>query len=147
MTNCQRGRVLIERSGMVPDVFRGDDSRAQRLVTLKGSAEPSRNQCLERVNVAGCGPLDQILVANGRHSDALRHVHTIKTTAGMVAFGSAEMIVAVCTRDLRYSRPSGLAEMAERTGQQPVRSSLMVGDTGLEPVTSCMSSKCSNQLS
>ena len=23
----------------------------------------------------------------------------------------------------------------------------MVGDTGLEPVTSCMSSKCSNQLS
>ena len=24
---------------------------------------------------------------------------------------------------------------------------IMVGDTGLEPVTSCMSSKCSNQLS
>jgi hypothetical protein len=24
---------------------------------------------------------------------------------------------------------------------------VVVGDTGLEPVTSCMSSKCSNQLS
>jgi len=60
----------------------------------KGSVEPSRNQRLERVNVAGCGPLDQVLVANGHHPDALRHVHTIRTTADGLALGTADLIVA-----------------------------------------------------
>ena len=44
-----------------------------------------------------------------------------------------------------------LSEYAERRGlvlALPARLEVvMVGDTGLEPVTSCMSSKCSNQLS
>ena len=34
-----------------------------------------------------------------------------------------------------------------RYGGHFVLTEAMVGDTGLEPVTSCMSSKCSNQLS
>ena len=44
-----------------------------------------------------------------------------------------------------------VTEYAERRGlvlALPARLGVvMVGDTGLEPVTSCMSSKCSNQLS
>jgi hypothetical protein len=52
------------------------------------SVEPSCNQNLERVNVAGCRPLDQVLVANGHHPDALRHVHTIETTADGSALGT-----------------------------------------------------------
>ncbi len=46
---------------------------------------------------------------------------------------------------MRIPRATDLTVEAQQTGS--LSTNRMVGDTGLEPVTSCMSSKCSNQLS
>lgn len=53
----------------------------------EGSVQPSRNQRLEGVNVATGGPLDEILVADSHYANALRHFHTIETTANGPALG------------------------------------------------------------
>ena len=55
----------------------------------EGTAQPVGNQRLEGVNVASGGPLDEVLVADSHHADALRHVHTIETTADGLALGAA----------------------------------------------------------
>ena len=56
--------------------------------------------------------------------------------------------VVVGGRRASSLRPGSLVAPSRRRVSRSTRlRSVMVGDTGLEPVTSCMSSKCSNQLS
>ena len=89
------GKVTPRRhERFLDDVVRIGLAPEDRGGSSKGPVEPSRNQRLERVNIAGCGPLDQILIAKGHHPDALRHVHTIRTTVDGVALGSADLFVA-----------------------------------------------------
>ena len=69
-----------------------------------------------------------ILVSGMAHSDGVDQMHTFP--------GSG------------YRAPSiGRGQREQLCGQIERGEGRLVGDTGLEPVTSCMSSKCSNQLS
>ena len=74
--------------GVLHDVVRVGLATEDRRGGPEGPAQPSRYQRLEGVNVAAGGPLDEILVADSHHADALRDVHTIETTADRLAFGA-----------------------------------------------------------
>jgi hypothetical protein len=79
---------------LLNDVVRIGLAAEDRGGSSKGPVEPRRDQGLECIDVAACGPLDEVLVAKGHHAGPLRHVHTITTTADRLALGTIDPIVA-----------------------------------------------------
>ena len=93
--------------GLLDDVVRIGLTAEDRGGSPNGPVEPGRHQRFERVNVAGCGALHEILVANRRYADPLRHVHTIETTADEPALGPRRRIVERAAYDACMGRESG----------------------------------------
>ena len=121
-------------------VERHDDAAVARLAAIRvdkaaimatpvAEDQPSAAEALD--SLANLGRLWR------ETSDVDRRALTQTTLARLGAVGGRIVSVEVTPAAERHGLALALPEMLVA----------MVGDTGLEPVTSCMSSKCSNQLS